>query len=500
MIEPVSSGLRRHWLWCGAWLAAVSMASPALSASRAWLIAGEADPRTPASRPETTALWVADILRSTPVAGNLQTIAADPVPVPGEVPSVPRPPAADHTLPLQPLARVFGQQGYNAATSRRPRVGPSVAGARADTLATTLDKAFLSLAPTDRGLLFYTGTIRLHPEDTAASALQLWDNTALTVRALERLSRRAPASTPLRFVVTQCHAGTFQRLVRPEARDVSTLGPSNSCVFTAEPVDHLGGACDSPRATPTLPDDIQPYASHFFAALAGRSRTGAPLRRSPDLDGDRSVTLHEAHLHAVIEGDSADLPRASSETYLERWQPLWLRYLDTSSEPDNLYGRVAMALAERLRLPLRGQPLLDALETRQQEMTTRLQRLAEESQRLDGDIERLQATLRRALAQRWPAAAHPHTAAYARFLAHDVGTAQAFLVAQTATYPTLVARQERQAQIARDQQALDRQLTQFDKLLRMRQLARLQRQFERHASTAARQEFGRLTRCEQTRP
>ena len=212
------------------------------------------------------------------------------------------------------------------------------------------------------------------------------------------------------------------------------------------------------------------------------------------------MTLHEAHLHAVIEGDSADLPRASSETYLERWQPLWLRYLDTSSEPDNLYGRVAMALAERLRLPLRGQPLLDALESRQQEMTTRLQRLAEESQRLDGDIERLQTTLRRALAQRWPAAAHPHTAAYARFLAHDVGTAQAFLVAQTATYPTLVARQERQAQIARDQQALDRQLTQFDKLLRMRQLARLQRQFERHASSTARQEFDRLTRCEQTRP
>ena len=189
-------------------------------------------------------------------------------------------------------------------------------------------------------------------------------------------------------------------------------------------------------------------------------------------------------------------PRSTSEAYLERWQPTWLRYLDTASEPDNEYGRVARVLADRLRFPSQGRPLVEALETRRKEMTGRLQRLADEAQRVSAEIERLQATLRRALVQRWPAAAHPYTAAYARFLATDAGAAQSFLVSQTATYPTLVARQERQAQIVRDRRALDRSLTQLDKLLRMRQLARVRDQFDRHASPQARQDYERLSRCE----
>jgi hypothetical protein len=301
----------------------------------------------------------------------------------------------------------------------------------------------------------------------------------------------------MRFVLTQCHSGGFQRLIRPSARNQRNLGRHNRCVFTSEPIDHLRRSC------PDLPADMESdadldYASQFFSALAGRTRAGTPLRRSPDLDGDHTVTLHEAHLHAIIEGDGSDLPRSSTETYLERWQPVWLRYLDTVSEPDNEYGRVAQALAERLHLPLRGRALVDALETRQRELTSRLQRLADESQRVGADVDRLQTTLRRALTQRWPAAAHPHTAGYVRFLANDLGAAQRFLLGQTATYPRLVARQERQAQIVQDRLALDRSLTQLDKLMRMRQLARLRVQFDRYANDQARQELERLTRCEST--
>jgi hypothetical protein len=177
---------------------------------------------------------------------------------------------------------------------------------------------------------------------------------------------------------------------------------------------------------------------------------------------------------------------------------MWLRYLDTVSEPDNEYGRAAQALAERLHLPLRGRALVDALETRQKELTARLQRLADESQRAGTDIDRLQTTIRRALTQRWPAAAHPHTAGYARFLANDLGAAQAFVLSQIATYPALVARQERQVQIVQDRLALDRSLTQLDKLMRLRELARLRVQFDRHATEQARQELERLTRCENT--
>lgn len=462
-------------------LTLVSSPGTALGTTRAWLVSGEPEQWTLADHTEATTLWAADVTRS--LGATTRALIADPTPEAIALPPDPAP-------PLQPLARVFGQQTFNAASSaRRYRIGSGAAvGTRADTLSATLGKEFGAMGPSDRGLFFYAGPGQADPADAAGNTLRLWDNTALSVRELETLSNRAPATAALRFVMTQCHSSGFLRLVRPGARDQRGLGPYNRCGFTAEPIDHLNHRCTA--ASPTAADAEEPrgYARDFFSALAGRTRA--------DLDGDRVVTLHEAHLHAVITGDSADLPRSTSEAYLERWQPVWLRYLDTSSEPDNEHGRVARALAERLRLPTRGRALLEALQTRQKDMTTRLQRLAEESRRVSADINRLQGTLRRALLQRWPAAAHPYTAAYARFLASDAGAAQNFLVSQTATYPTLVARQERQAQIVRDQQGLDRSLTQLDKLLRMRQLARLREQFERHASLQARQEFERLNRCE----
>lgn len=467
---------------------------PTWGRSHVWAVAGERDHHAEHFRSNAAAVWVAESLRGSTGGPVPMTLLADRTPELLDVRTTPK--AADTPATLQPLARVFGQQRFNALQARRYRVSATLVGARADTLSTVLDKSFAAMAPNDRGVFFYAGPGQRSGGDPSGNTLRLADNTALSVSDLDGLARHAPIGAPMRFVLTQCHASGFQRLIRPGARDQRGLVRHNRCVFTAEPVDHLTQQC--PAIDPLTEHDERDYATLFFSALGGRAPGDAVMRRSTDLDGDRVVTLHEAHLHALIESDSSELPRASTETYLERWQPVWLRYVDTVSEPDNLYGRVAMALAERLRLPLRGPALVEALETRQTELMGRLERLEDESQRVAAEIERLQSTLRRALTQRWPAAAHPHTAAYARFLVHDAGTAQNFLLAQTATYPVLVTRQERQARIAQDRLMLDRSLTQLDKLLRMRHLARLQFQFERHASAQARQDLSRLAHCEQT--
>lgn len=479
-------------------LALAGATGPSVGASRVWLVAGEPDRQYATQRSEGTALWLADTLRAAPGAPLVQTWLSNPAPD-----AIDRflPKAADTftSTPMQALARVFGQQTYEAAPSRRQRAAATLAGARADTVLAALDKEVAALRPNDRGLFFYAGPGQADPSDAAGNTLRLWDNTALSVQQLDTASRHAPVTAPMRFVLTQCHSSGFQRLVRPSARDLRQLGRQNRCVFTSAPVDHLTHRCVEVSAdTESGLGAEQDYASLFFAALSGRPRAGAPLRRSPDLDGDRVVTLHEAHLHATTEGLGQELPRSSTETYLERWQPVWMRYLDTRSEPDNDYGQTAQALAERLRLPLKGRALVDALETRQTGLRERLERLDEESRRADVEIERLQTTLRRALVQRWPAVAHPYTTAHARFLANDLDAVHGFLLGQSATYPKLVARQERQAQIARDSQSIQRDLTQLDKLMRLRQLARLHVQFERHASPQARQELERLTRCEKT--
>jgi hypothetical protein len=456
-------------------------------ATHAWLVAGEPDARAAVDRSSMTAVWLAETLRTLSAGASTQTFLADPTPEVMELR------ALDGPAALQPLARVFGQQSFNAGLIRRNRISSKLVGARADTLSAALDKDFATLGSADRGLFFYTGPGQPGASDAAGNTLRLWDNTGLSVRELDALASHVPVTAPMRFVLAQCHASGFQRLIRPGARDQRNLGRHNRCVFTAEPSPPCSDVSVQSGA-----DETGDYITTLISALSGRTRTGSALRRSADLDGDRVVSLHEAHLYAVIEGDSAELPRSSTETYLERWQPVWLRYLDTVSEPDNEYGRVSMALAERLRLPLRGRALVDALETRQKEMAGRQQRLTEESRRVGAEIDRLQAVLRRALTQRWPAAAHPYTAGYTRFLANDVGAAQNFLLSQIATYPALVAKQDRLVRVTFERQTLDRERSRLDKLMRMRHLARLQAQFEQHASATAKQEHARLARCEQT--
>lgn len=470
----------------------------ASGATHAWLVAGEPDPRTADNLSMATTFWVGETVRGLSAGSTALTFLADPTSEVIENRFGPK--GADSPAALQPLARVFGQQPFNAVPARRYRIGSTLAGARADTLSAALDKDFAAMRPGDRGLFFYAGPGMPDATDAAGNTLRLWDNTGLSVRELDALASHVPVNAPMRFVLTQCHSSGFQRLIRSGARDQRNLGRYNRCVFTSEPSDHQGppGQRCTAGTADAGGDAEGDYATLLFSALSGRTRTGSALPRSADLDGDRVVTLHEAHLYAVIEGNSTELPRASTETYLERWQPVWLRYLDTVSEPENEFGHVARALAARLRLPLHGRALVDALETRKKDMTGRLKRMEEESRNLGAEIDRLQATLRRSLTQRWPAAAHPHTAGYARFLANDVGVAQNFLQVQTATYPVLVAKQDRLAQIGLDRQALARNLAQLDKLMRLRQLARLQAQFERYGSAQARQDYARLARCERT--
>ena len=476
-------------------------AASGVAASRIWLVAGMPDRPMSSQRSAATVTLLADSLRSAPGSPTVQTLYASPtaeLPDRNALQTREGTTSANTTTPAQALARVFGQQAFDANAVRRPRAPAGLVGARAETVSAAIDKDIAALRPGDRGLFFFTGAGLADAHDAAGNALALAENTALSVQGLDAAIRHAPAATAMRFVLTQCHASGFQRLIRPSARDQRLLGRHNRCVFSAAPVDHL--ATDRCPGNDTDPDAgaDQDYASLFFAALTGRTRAGAPLRRSPDLDGDRVVTLHEAHLHATTEGLGSDFPRSSTETYLERWQPVWLRYLDTHSEPDNAYGRTAQAMAERLRLPLKGEALVDAVATRRQMLRERLDRLDDEHRRAQEEIERLQDSLRQALVQRWPAAAHPYTAAHARFLANDLPAVHGFLISQSATFPKLVTRQERVVQLLRDSQTVQRDLTQLDKLTRLRQLARLQVQFDRHASPQARAELERLARCENT--
>lgn len=459
--------------------------------SQVWLVAGLPTAATPAGVVEAPLLTAADQFRSAGVA--VQVLLADP-----SVEGRGRTSAAGAAW--QSLARVFGQNEAPQPPRRLPSgaaASVSAVGMRADALTAQLSRQWSALGTADRGLLVYEGPRGPAAEQTAEAALHLREGTQLTAADLEALATRAPAAAPLRFLFSQCQSAGLLRLMRPGARDERGLTPYNRCGFATESLrrQEVAGACGPQSSTPV--DPARTYTANFLAALTGREPDGSALPRMADRDGDRTISLHEAHLHALLESDDGDLPRATSEVYLERWQPLWLRYADTTSEVDNLYGRLASTLAERLRLPPRGRALVNALQTRQAELQGRLERQQQMITGLEERIQHGQDTIRRALLERWPDAAHPHTAAYARFLASDLAAAQAFITGHAA-YATLVNDQERRVRLIEDNAAAERAQARLAKVLRLRQLARLLDQFEQHASAQHRRDYQRLTRCENT--
>jgi len=469
--------------------AQVAAAPSAAMRSHVWIIGGGSDPQRGSGSIERDVLWLTELMRATAPRAELKVFLADAAPELRlrQQPFEPRDPGL-------PLARIFGQQAFHADQYRVQRLPEVAGGARADQLALALKRNFSALRPGERSLLVLSTQVEPDPSGRDDPALRLWDDTRMPLHELEALASLAPANAPMRFVFAQCHANSFLRLIRPQVRDVTMLASHDRCGFIASPAEPRSGTCaPGLRGRPPVAEDSD-YLTDFFSALIGRPRAGTT---SPDRNNDGVITLHEAHVHALIEGRNADLPRSTSEAYLERWQPFWLRYLDSRSEPDNDHGRLAAELATRLQLPPRGAALRRAMATRQTQLELRRQDVADQLERLDSEINRLQSALQRSLMQRWPEAAHARTGTYLRFLATESTAVQAHLTAR-ADYAQLVRRQDHQATLLRDRAGVERDLAQLDKLRRLRQLARLQAQFDRTASPEARGDYQRLLDCERT--
>jgi hypothetical protein len=243
--------------------------------------------------------------------------------------------------------------------------------------------------------------------------------------------------------------------------------------------------------------DYQDYSTYFFAALAGRTRTGERLRRNPDRDGDGRVSLSEAHEYAYTEGLSSDVSRATSEYYLERWRPWyahWQSFLPVS--PDNPSAWRVQRLATNLGLPTEDLARLGRtafmlrrnLERRIAEATAKLNEQRKQEKRL-------RRPLYEDFRREWPEGGQPHASAYPRFLTTQASAALEWL-RNHAGYPGLVEIQDR---IERDKLALldlRRQAAGMARIQRSLELAGLRENFVRQASASERQTYAALLTCE----
>ena len=363
-----------------------------------WVVGGGPYPGQSQAQIEFNVNWVIQVLNAGAGARQLHVYYTDGSTGGRDV--VLWQPPLESKASLQPLARVFGEQGPNGERFYSNRVSGVQAGTEAGSLRTRLEKDFSELKPGDRAMLIYNGHGLRDRDDAAGNALLLWNDTRLSVREMDRIMSRLDPAVPLRFVFTQCYSGGFARLMHPQARDTLALGDANRCGFFAESEDRESEGCSASINV----GDYRDYSTYFFAALNGRTRTGEAIGVNPDRNGDNVVSLYEAHLFALSQAHNADLPRATSEVFLERWQPWYLRWIDTGAEPDNVYGRMAREVAKKNGLPDSGPALIEEMRVRRHAMTQKMTGLDEEHESLGREIKALQNEIRKELALRWPEA------------------------------------------------------------------------------------------------
>jgi len=491
MLFPLSRA-RALWALAVLVLCAAVASGRALAEEHIWIIGGGPTPEASERQIELNVKWVIDTLRRVRPDARLHVYFGKGQGAGSDVKHWQRP--AETAAALQPLARVFGQQMENG-NAYRPNTVPDVLGPTTKTsLVAQLGDEFSQLRPGDQAWLIFNGhglQDAVKPGDPAANTLRLWGNTRLSVRELDTLMGRVDPAVRFRFIFTQCYSGGFLRLIRPQAEDRRELAPADRCGFAAESATRMSEGCSATLKV----GDYRDYTTFFFAALGGQTRLGEALPDGVDRNGDGVVSPLEAHRYVLKAAHNADLPRSTSEDYLERWQPWYLRWVETGRSPDNSFSKLAAEIAAQLGLPTEDKAMRRELERRRAGLVRESGALLGERDALVATVRSRQEQFQQQLAARWPQLKHPFTTRYAQFLVSDSDEAQAFIVALPA-YDDLVRSQDRLDTIELELVRVDRDETRLGMVLRLRRMARLLGQFERFASARERAEYSRLQDCE----
>ncbi len=456
--------------------------APSQATDHVWLIGGGPNLENSQAQIEQNVLWAREIIASAPGERMLHVYFTDGDNPAKDITEWRRP--GDTPATLQPLARVFDSYWTNGEHYRNHRLGKVAGGTEAGVLTSALTREFKALGPGDRALIVFNGHGTHDSRDPSRNTISLWNSTWMTVEDVDSLFSHLHPEVSVRFVFTQCYAGAFGQLAR---------AGSNRCGFLAEAEDRPAEGCS---ASVDL-GDYQDYSTYFLAALAGKDRQGNRLVADPDRDGDGAVTLREAHLYTLLASGSSDLPRSTSEVYLEQWLPWYLRWAKwlSTDAATNEYAVLFQELAATADLEAR-EDLASELQTRGHRLGVERSRLERAQGRLSREIPVLRDAMEREVLERWPEAGHVHTANYRRFLERDLSAAQHHIVTHE-HYGKLAAKQNKYWELERTLIENQRAITRLERIQRLAHLARVRALFEDFATTEQKRRYQQLLTCEE---
>lgn len=393
--------------------------------------------------------------------------------------------STDRGIPLQ---RVFNKNARINLAYRRHNINDLSGTTKKSDLIKSLINDFSKIPDSKNILLVYNGHGGQVYNNEKENYLKLWGDSKLTVSELSKLLDRTPKSSTVRFVLTQCYSGAFYDLIF-DSSSHEKLSPQIRCGFMAESEIREAEGC----TLETNPDEFRDYTTYFFAALSKKSRNGGELLSNPDLNNNGTISFREAHLYTLRHAKSKDLSRSTSEIFLEKWAPWYLKWQTYGQSSKNIYWELAQNVAKSNNLTtnsneltLSRKPLINSLKTNYNNIKS-----------LAVSIMASQSIIKNELFKKWPDLPSNYEAIKQKLDKLKIIEID-FFVNKSTEYKKLALLSQQYQNALRRQLDLERNITQIDKVFRLKKLARLTNQFERFASTSEIQQYNSLVNCEET--
>jgi hypothetical protein len=400
-------------------------------------------------------------------------------------------PAKNQATPLEPLTRILGEYGNNYLSFRNHQLPNVEASTEASGLTAMLKKAFAAMPSGDRVFFIYQGHGSWEA-DSRNNALKLWNHTRLSAKEFEGLLGTLDPGVQFRFFFPQCYSGAFLSLADARSLAHNDSAQAKQCGFTAVSANEMSEGC----TVSIKVGDYRDYSTYFFAALDGKTRLGELVTRSADEDGDGKVSLHEAHLYSLDNAYSTDISRSTSEDFLEKWQPWYLKWkANMSTIPDNVFAVRVRRIAANNGYAEEGQELIKTLFRKRAQYIKETAALRAKQEALQSRSASLREILKSRLLKRWPQASLQYTSAFKSFMDNKIDAVLEWAGTQT-DYYELVTVQDKSAALKKEALDLDRKNTQISKIFRMIRLSRILEQLKVYGSSEERAAYQSLLACE----
>ena len=390
---------------------------------------------------------------------------------------------------MEPLSRVFGDHLEQNREYRTHQIEEVVGSTRKEELLPALN-SLLSSAQSPLWLL-YNGHGNQSENSSDEVTIELWDKTRLT--AAELHSELNASTQPLRYVFTQCFSGGFHALAYDKPHGSLTPASPQRCGFTAVSPYALSEGCSAGINT----DDYRDYTTHFFAALSGYERDGEIISTEPDINKNGDVSPREAHLYTLLNAKSTDISRSTSEDFLERWEPWYLKWTPGIKDlPSNEYAKIFRELAVLNDISL-DQNSVSSIRNKLNQLKNDRDDLTNLYKARLVKISKTKETIAQPIVEKWPSILGPYTVGFQKLIADGALEEINTEIQSNAAYADLVNDQDTLGDIVNDRLELDRSATQLQKMLHLRRLATLKQQLVEFGSNADNNTYNQFVQCEE---